>query len=113
MADSGWACRAPLSLGSTSGHGVGKEMVRFVKRNKVLVVLGTLALALFSGCSELPPDRRLTEDQQSCQAMGHAPETAIFKECMVDLNKRRCAMFVSQKGNQSHHVPSTDCTRLN
>jgi hypothetical protein len=90
-----------------------RKIFRSSIKSKSLLVIGTLAIVLLAGCSPLSPDRRLTEDEQSCQAMGHTPETANFKQCMADLNERRCAMSAGHKGNPSHHVVSTDCTRLN
>lgn len=62
------------------------------------------------GCAT--PDRRLTSDQASCQGMGHVPETPPFRECLKDLNDRRCAT-ATRRGGTPQHVASADCTRIN
>jgi len=68
-----------------------------------------LAIASLTGCASV--DRRLVADQQSCRNMGHLDGTPQFKECMNDLNERRCAVLRS-KGSAGSHVATTECTRL-
>jgi hypothetical protein len=43
--------------------------------------------------------------------MGHVAGTPEFKQCMNDLNERRCAVQRSKAGTGSH-IATTDCTRL-
>lgn len=69
-----------------------------------------LGVSLLAGCAS--EDRRLVEDRQSCLQMGHSPGTPEFKQCMLDLNDRRCAVLQNRAGI-SHHVATEDCTRLN
>ena len=75
--------------------------------------MGTLLVAssVLMGCAVLP-DRRLTSDEQSCRSMGHSPDTTAFKQCMADLDNRRCAV-AHAKGGAERHLPSESCTRLN
>ncbi len=61
------------------------------------------------GCAV--PDRRMAEDQRSCEGMGHAVGTTGFRQCMADLNDRRCIRGGPRNG--STHVATTECTRLN
>jgi hypothetical protein len=70
------------------------------------MLLISIALA---GCGQV--DRRLTEDRQTCTAMGHSTDTAEFQQCMAELNSRRCANTAVGKTG-SHHVATLDCTRL-
>ena len=72
------------------------------------LLLLAIAFAL-AGCGAMP-DRRLSEDEQSCSTMGHIPGSALFKQCMADLNQRRCAE-VARKGGTSH-VSTLDCSRM-
>ncbi len=66
---------------------------------------------LLAGCNAVP-DPRLAGDEQSCRGMGHVAGTASFRQCLVDLNDRRCPLATA-KGSLPHHVASMDCTRLN
>jgi hypothetical protein len=68
-----------------------------------------LAVASFTGCAG--EDRRLVADQESCRNMGHVPGTPEFKQCMTDLNDRRCAVQKT-KGGAGSHVATAECTRL-
>ncbi len=70
-----------------------------------------LAAAAFgiAGCAN--EDHRLAEDQQSCVAMGHVEGTPEFKQCMADLNQRRCAEAKS-KTEGTQHEATVDCTKL-
>jgi hypothetical protein len=43
--------------------------------------------------------------------MGHVAGTPEFKQCMSDLNERRCARQRSKAGTGSH-IATTECTRL-
>ena len=61
------------------------------------------------GCAV--PDRRLAEDQRSCEGMGHAAGTTAFRQCMADLDDRRCTG--GGRRNGSTHVATAECTRLN
>lgn len=70
-----------------------------------LAVLGFILV----GCAA--PDRRLAKDQRSCEGMGHAAGTTGFRQCMADLNDRRCTRGGPRNG--STHVATTECTRLN
>jgi len=81
------------------------------KRLGSLAISGTFLVALLTGCAA-STDRRLTEDQQSCQAMGHTTGTANFRQCLADLDERRCAMSANMKNGALHHVASADCSRL-
>ncbi len=67
-------------------------------------------VSVLMGCAV--QDRRMTADETSCRSMGHLPGTEPFKGCLKDLDDRRCVV-ARQKGTQSHHVASIDCTRLN
>lgn len=69
-----------------------------------------IAIASLTGCAS--EDRRLVEDEQSCRGMGHAEGTPEFKQCMTDLNLRRCATRQATKGGESVHEATTECTRL-
>jgi hypothetical protein len=69
-----------------------------------------LAVASLTGCAG--EDRRLVADQESCRNMGHAAGTPEFKQCMNDLNERRCAVQQRTKAGPGSHVATTDCTRL-
>lgn len=65
--------------------------------------------AILAGCAAT--DRRLAEDQRSCESMGHAAGTTGFRQCMADLDDRRCMRGGPRSGNK--HVVTTDCTKLN
>jgi hypothetical protein len=69
----------------------------------LLIVVFTLA-----GC--VTDDRRLTDDELSCQSLGHSPNSPDFNLCMKDLNDRRCATINNKAG--SRHSATLDCTRL-
>jgi hypothetical protein len=70
-----------------------------------------VTIVLLAGCAQQDP--RLAEDQQSCLQMGHSTGTPAFKQCMTDLNERRCAMVAgSGKVQQSRHSVTIECTRL-
>lgn len=69
-----------------------------------------IAIASLTGCAS--EDRRLVEDEQSCRDMGHAEGTPEFKQCMTDLNQRRCATRQATKGRVGGLEATTDCTRL-
>ena len=60
-------------------------------------------LLLILGCAD--QDRRLVEDEKSCLQMGHPTGTPEFKQCMTDLNERRCATMTGR------HVATQACTR--
>jgi hypothetical protein len=68
-----------------------------------------LAVVLLTGCAG--EDRRLVADQESCRNMGHAPGTPEFKQCMTDLNDRRCAVQKA-KGGAGSHIATAECTKL-
>jgi len=72
--------------------------------------LYVFVVSVLMGCAV--QDRRMTADEISCRSMGHSPGTEPFKECLKDLDDRRCVV-ARQKGTQSHHVASIDCIRLN
>ncbi len=69
-------------------------------------MLGTLLVAR---CAQ--EDRRIAEDHTSCEQMGHTPGTATFRQCMIDLNERRCAT-VTANFTGSQHVATWECTRI-
>ncbi len=82
----------------------------FPKLRSRLVASSLLAaIALVTGCAS--EDRRLVEDEQSCHSMGHLDGTPEFKQCMNDLNERRCAVQRAKVG-AGPHVATTECTRL-
>ena len=64
--------------------------------------------SLLIGCTV--QDRRLTEDEQSCRSMGHSPDTTSFKQCLADLDQRRCAVGGPKSGRA--HLATMDCTKL-
>jgi hypothetical protein len=68
-----------------------------------------VAVVSLAGCAG--EDRRLVADQESCRNMGHVPGTPEFKQCMTDLNERRCAVQRA-KGGTGSHVATAECTRL-
>ena len=73
--------------------------------------LACLCLVSFVlGCAN--PDRRLTADEASCRSMGHLAGTPPFRECLKDLDDRRCTV-ATRKGWTPQHVASADCTRIN
>jgi hypothetical protein len=82
-------------------------MMYKVTVRKAAAILSFAVLAL-TGCDTT--DKRLVEDEQSCHAMGHSLGTPDFKQCLQDLNDRRCAMV--RKKNETMHVVTTDCSRL-
>jgi hypothetical protein len=69
-----------------------------------------IVIALLTGCAS--EDRRLVADEQSCRSMGHVDGTPEFRQCMNDLNERRCATRKATKQGGSVHEATTDCTRL-
>jgi hypothetical protein len=82
----------------------------FPKLRSTLVASALLlGIASLTGCAS--EDRRLVADEQSCRSMGHSDGTPEFKQCMNDLNERRCAVQRAKTGPGSH-VASTECTRL-
>ena len=60
-------------------------------------------------CSSLQ-DTRLADDQQTCQQMGHLPDSPAFKQCLAELNERRCAVVSTKSGTR--HQGTEQCTRL-
>jgi hypothetical protein len=70
-----------------------------------------LAIASLTGCAT-EEDRRLVADEQSCQSMGHEQGTAEFKQCMNELNLRRCATRQATKQGGTAHEVTRECTRL-
>ena len=60
-------------------------------------------------CSSLQ-DTRLADDQQTCQQMGHLPDSPAFKQCLTELNERRCAVVSTKSGTR--HQGTEQCTRL-
>ena len=60
-------------------------------------------------CSSLQ-DTRLADDQHTCQQMGHLPDSPAFKQCLAELNERRCAVVSSKSGTR--HQATEECTRL-
>lgn len=76
----------------------------------ISLLVGTIVMGTLIAC-EPRPDTRLVEDQKTCSEMGHAPGTPIFKQCLAELNERRCRVERSRYGS-AHHVDSRDCTRL-
>jgi hypothetical protein len=76
-----------------------------------LVLLSVLlATGILSGCTARP-DTRLVSDEKTCADMGHAPGSEVFKQCLAELNERRCRIEKNRYGS-AHHVDSRDCTRL-
>jgi hypothetical protein len=55
-------------------------------------------------------DTRLADDQQTCQRMGHLPDNPAFKQCLAELNERRCAVVSTKSGTR--HQGTEQCTRL-
>jgi hypothetical protein len=70
-----------------------------------------LAIGSMTGCVS-EEDRRLAADEQSCQSMGHADGTPEFKQCMIELNLRRCATRQATKQGGIAHEITRECTRL-
>ena len=60
-------------------------------------------------CSSLQ-DTRLADDRQTCQQMGHLPDSPAFKQCLAELNERRCAVVSTKSGTR--HQGTEQCTRL-
>ena len=82
----------------------------FASLSSALVAAALLLAAVsIAGCAS--EDRRLVADQQSCRSMGHLEGTPQFKQCMNDLNERRCAVLRS-KSAPGTHLATTECTRL-
>ncbi len=90
-------------------------MVFVVPGSLTATILLFVAMFAVAGCAS-KRDTRLTDDQQSCVDMGHAPGSAEFKQCMSELNERRCATVTSPTGNRgahsNRHSSTIDCTRL-
>lgn len=78
-------------------------------RAPVVLLAGFAALGTLIACAPRP-DTRLADDQQSCTAMGHASGTPIFRQCLAELNERRCALERNRYGTR--HVDSRECTRV-
>jgi hypothetical protein len=69
-----------------------------------------VGVALLMGCTSEDP--RLVADAETCQSMGHVNGTAEFKQCMNELNQRRCATRKTSKVGGRIHEPTIECTRL-
>ena len=80
-----------------------------VKSHTSSVAAAAVLGFILVGCAV--PDRRLAEYQRSCESMGHAAGTTGFRQCMADLNDRRCSRGGPRNG--STHVAKIECTRLN
>ena len=83
--------------------------IRLTRKAEPFVATIMLASPFLMGCAV--PDRRMSEDEQSCRSMGHSPGTTIFSQCLADLNDRRCAVARLKGGER--HVASEECTRRN
>jgi hypothetical protein len=70
-----------------------------------------LGIASLTGCAGEDP--RLVADVKTCQSMGHLSGTPEFKQCMSELNERRCPTRKATKFGGSLHEATTECTRLN
>ena len=55
-------------------------------------------------------DTRLADDEQTCQRMGHLSDSPAFKQCLAELNERRCAVVSTKSGTR--HQGTEQCTRL-
>lgn len=81
-------------------------------------LIAPLFLGGLAGCVPPHVDNRLAEDQQTCQQMGHPAGSAVFRQCLAELNERRCALAASRPASRSYagegsrHLASEDCTRL-
>lgn len=71
-----------------------------------VIVTSILMGVLLTGCVD-KNDRRLVADEKTCREMGHQEDTPEFKQCMADLNDRRCSS--SPKGG---HQKTKDCTQI-
>src|SRR5437870_13661133 len=88
-----------------------RESVMFPTLRPTLVASTLLlAIASLTGCTS--EDRRLVADRQTCQSMGHVEGTPEFKQCMQDLNERRCPTRKVAKYSGAVHEATTECTRL-
>jgi len=87
-------------------------MAAMAYRSRTLspAMAGLFLVCALAGCAM--PDRRLTEDETSCRGMGHTPDTPPFRECLRDLNDRRCAVAPRKIGTPQH-MASNECTRIN
>ena len=64
-----------------------------------------------AGCAE-HQDRRLANDEQTCRTMGHPTGSDAFKQCLAELNNRRCRMVREGKSGPLEHKETQDCSRL-
>lgn len=69
-----------------------------------------LAIVSLIGCAS--EDRRLVADEETCRSMGHVEGTPEFKQCMTELNLRRCATRKATKQGGKLHEAATECERL-
>jgi len=69
-----------------------------------------LGVALVTGCSSEDP--RLVADAETCQSMGHVNGTPEFKQCMNELNLRRCTTRKLSRFGGRLHEATNECTRL-
>ncbi len=77
----------------------------------VLLPASLLLGPVLAGCAE-HKDRRLADDQQTCQAMGHPTGSDAFKQCLAELNQRRCAMVRQGRTGGVRHQETEYCSRL-
>lgn len=77
----------------------------------IALIVTLLTSGLVAGCGAPREDRRLVGDEQTCQQMGHAAGTDVFKQCLADLNQRRCSTLPPQKGRGERHEATQDCTK--
>src|SRR5204862_2265149 len=80
-------------------------------RSRTFLPAPRLIGAFLAGCAE-HQDRRLADDQQTCQAMGHPTGSDAFKQCLTELNKRRCRMVREGKTGPLQHKDTPECERL-
>ena len=80
-------------------------------RKSFLLLPGLLVAGFLLGCAARP-DTRLVSDEKTCADMGHPPGTEVFKQCLAELNERRCRVEKRSRYETAHHVDSRDCTRL-
>lgn len=101
----------PRFAASLSSEGLrsGSAMLPLLRSTLAAATL-LLGVALVTGCSSEDP--RLVADAKTCQNMGHVNGTAEFKQCMNELNQRRCpTRRVSKFGGRIHEA-TIECTML-
>ena len=68
-------------------------------------------LGVLGGCTG-HQDTRLTDDEKTCASMGHTPGSDMFKQCLVELNERRCGVVKKGRFSPNEHHPTEACTQL-